>query len=266
MPKKRVTLTAKDGKHYTIAIPAGVPDRPSLYLFAFVKSGSTLMDNMVSEYCASVGAPYFSLYDQAFSQGVRTGHIQRDAITCFDEGGIVFSGFRHFPSFDLPIKNSRVIWLVRDPRDMLVSLYFSIMESHVIPAGNEKLRREREQLSVISIDEFALKRARGYLMTFNRYQTKLEGTECRTFRYEDVVYKKSDWLYEIVAFAGLPSSPDLIESITHRHDIVPSREEVSKHIRQVHPGNFRKKLSTDTIAEINEILAPFLDEFGYEKE
>ena len=265
MSKNRFTLTAKGGKRYTVSVPDATTRRPNCYLFAFVKSGSTLMDNMIADYCAAVGVPHFSLFDQAFAQGVRTADIQSDALQCFERSGMVYSGFRHYPAFDLPIEDSSVILLVRDPRDMLVSLYFSIMKSHVIPAGNEGLRRQREQIADSSIDEFVLKRAGGLLRTFGRYREKLEGTRCRTFRYEDVIYDKRNWLDEMVEFSGLPRAEDELERIARRHDIVPAREDVSRHIRQVHPGNFRKKLSEETVELLNGILAEFLDTFRYER-
>lgn len=263
MSDKRISLEANDGKRYEVKVPEGEPSLRSCYLFAFVKSGSTLMEKLVSDYCDAIGAPYFSLYDQAFAQGITTPNIRSDALQCFAEDGIIFSGFRHYPSFDLPISGANVILLVRDPRDMMVSLYFSILKSHVIPAGNERLRREREQLVGFSIDEFVLKRARGYLLAYRRYMDKLSEARKRVFRYEDVIYNKDEWLAEIVDFAGLPHKPKEIKRISARHDVVPAREDASNHIRQVHPGNFRKKLRRDTIEQLNVVLSEFLDDFGY---
>jgi len=256
-------LTAKDGKSYTVRVPAGVQGLPSSYLFAFVKSGSTLMDNMMAEYCSVVGVPHFSLFDQAFAQGIRTVDIRADANRCLGQPGIVYSGFRHYPSFNLRIGNSNVVLLVRDPRDMLVSLYFSIMKSHIIPAGNESLRRAREQIPKVSIDEFVLQRAQGYVSTFRRYRNKLRDTNHLVFRYEDVIYEKADWLADMVSFTGLPTRPRDIRRIAKHHDKRPEQENVSSHIRQVHPGNFRKKLSEATIRELSDATAEFLDAFDY---
>lgn len=263
MSETTYELTAKDGKRYSVRVPEGVEGLPSSYLFAFVKSGSTLMDNMVAEYCSAVGVPHFSLFDQAFAQGVRTADIRADANRCLGRPGVVYSGFRHYPSFNMRLGDSKVVLLVRDPRDMMVSLYFSIMKSHIIPDGNESLRRAREQIPGVSIDEFVLQRAPGYVATFRRYRNKLDGTHRRVYRYEDVIYDKADWLADMVSFTGLPTQAREIQRIAKRHDKRPEQEDISSHIRQVHPGNFRKKLSWETILKLNDATGEFLDAFGY---
>ncbi len=258
-----ITLQSSDNTPYTVELPEPTPGQKGAYLFAYTKSGSTLMDNMIFDYCRWVGTACFSLFGQAFAQGIRTSDIKRDALICFRPEGYVYSGFRHYPQFRLPLENNTVVLLVRDPRDMLVSLYFSIAKSHVIPKGNSALKAQREQAVQQSIDEFVLKRAGGYLQQFRRYETELDQLNVRVYRYEDVIYNKDSWLRDLVQVIGLPEKPDLIESIAARFDVVPEQEQEAQHIRQVHPGNHRRKLKPETISEINQTLEPFLSAHGY---
>ncbi len=260
---EKITLQSSDNVPYSVELPEPTPRQKSAYLFAYAKSGSTLMDNMISDYCRQVGTACFSLFGQAFAQGIRTSDVRSDALVCFRPEGFVYSGFRHYPQFTLPLENETIVLLVRDPRDMLVSLYFSIAKSHVIPKGNAKFKAEREQAVQQSIDEFVTQRADGYLRQFRRYEKQLDKLNVRVYRYEDVIYDKGPWLRDMVRVIGLPEKPDLIGSIASRFDVVPEQEQEAQHIRQVHPGNHRRKLKPETISKINQTLEPFLSAHGY---
>lgn len=262
-PTKKLTLVSTDHRPYRVEFPTPTESRPSSFLFAFVKSGSTLMNNMVRDYCNQIDAPYFSLYDQAFAQGIRTADIDHDAEACFHSRGVVYSGFRHYPAFRLPTDGARQALLARDPRDMLVSLYFSLAKSHVIPAGNTSLEQQRRGLKDYPIEAFAVQRANGFVQTFRDYREKLPLDRCRIFRYEDVIYRKEEWLSELVEYCGLPVDASAIARIARQHDIVPASENESDHIRRVHPGDYRNKLSASVIARLNSTLTEFLEEFDY---
>ena len=131
------SLTSISGKPYKLELPKPKSNFVSKYVFAFAKSGSTLLDNMLSVYCQHIDFPTFSLFNQAFDQGVATSDIGPESRFCFQRNGYLYTGFRHFPHYDLDLADSPAILLVRDPRDMAVSMYYSIMKSHVIPKGME---------------------------------------------------------------------------------------------------------------------------------
>jgi len=50
----------------------------------------------------------------------------------------------------------------------------------------------------------------------------------------------------------------------YRKNVALPMEDKSKHIRQVHPGNCKTKLTPQTIQELNKSLADFLKYFDYE--
>jgi len=252
--------------HYTVRLPNPSPELVSCYFFAFAKSGSTLVDNMLADYCRACNYAYFSLFGQAFSQGITTSDVQRDALECFQRRGYVYSGFRHYPAFELPVDNAPAVLLVRDPRDMLVSLYFSIAKSHVIPTPESRLVKERALVLGLDLQQFVVKRAPGYARQLTQYLQALSGSDLLTIRYEDGIYDKKKMLTEIVKHYGMAFKTRLITRIAADHDIIPDAEDEEAHIRQVHPGNFRQRLKPGTIAAVNETLAPFLDQFDYPRE
>lgn len=251
------------GRPYKVSLPAPKTNLKKAYVFAFAKSGSTLLDNMVSTYCQLIGVPSFSLFNAAFGQGIRTSDIVDDARVCIEQEGIIYTGFRHFPVFNLDLSGANTILLTRDPRDMLVSMYYSIIKSHVIPEGNSGMQRNRELAASLDINDYVVNFANNYNNQFKRYRIMLDNSDLTTFRYEDVIYEKEKWLNAVVIKLGLEVVPSVVASVAKQFDIIPDHEAEDKHIRQVHPGNYLDKLRPDTIAKLNQSLADFLIFFSY---
>jgi hypothetical protein len=260
---QKLQFKTRGGQPYKVNLPEPAEGIKSAYLFSYHKSGSTLMDNMVRHYCRQIGVPTFSLFNMAFDSGVTTSEIMEDALVCFSKTGRIYTGFRHYPRCDLELTGVPCIMLVRDPRDMLVSMYYSIAKSHVVPSKNVKLQKSRQETVRISVDEFALKKAGDYLRRFNRYQRKLPADTLTTYRYEDVIYAKEDWLTDLVKQLSLRHDKALVKEIAKQFDIFPEQEEQGQHIRQVHPGNYKTKLKPETIEKITEVLEGFLHHYNY---
>jgi len=261
---KSLLLVSKNGRQYKVAIPDPKADLVSAYIFAFARSGSTLLNNMVAAYCQQIDVPTFSLFNTAFDQGVATQDIQKDALICFKKSGYIYTGFRHFPVFDLNVTGAPTIWLARDPRDMLVSLYYSVLKSHVIPKGLVFFKKNREEAENLDINQFVLKKSVIFSNQFRRYIKKLADSNLKIYRYEDVIYEKEKWLTNVVAKLGLNHDPGLIANIAKHFDVIPDREDENNHVRQVHPGDHKTKLTHQTIQQLNKSLADFLKYFNYE--
>ncbi|WP_298637102.1 sulfotransferase domain-containing protein [uncultured Umboniibacter sp.] len=259
-------LVSLSGVNYTINTPEPTRSDPSAYLFAYAKSGSTLMDRLVREYCGAIKQASFSLFGEAFQQGVRPQDIGEDASVCFADTGIVYTGFRSYPlSFKLNLKPSKNLILVRDPRDMLVSLYYSIAKSHV--ALNDKdgsWQRERQEVQSKQLNEFVLERSFSYAEYFKWYGHAFQGVDVKVVRYEDIIYKKLEWMVDLVNWLGLPLDMAILEKVVAKHDVLPEAEDEGSHIRQVHPGNYKAKLERETIMKLNRRLITFLETYGYD--
>ncbi|BFM20133.1 hypothetical protein R50076_11820 [Gilvimarinus japonicus] len=209
--------------------------------------------------------PSFSLFGAAFNLGINPAQIAEDAKSVFSEEGVIYTGFRHYPKhFDLDLNNANCIWLTRDPRDMLVSLYFSIAKSHAVKKGDTARLQERESVNAMDIDSFVLSRAKSYMNNFNAYKSKLPKSATKVIRYEDVIYDKPDLLTSVAEHFGLPINDTLIAKVAQKHDLIPDTEQTTNHVRQVHPGNYKAKLSQDTISKLNIDLECFLNFFNYQ--
>jgi hypothetical protein len=248
-----------------IRIPSPA-DIDSFYLFAMHKSGSTLLNKMMNSALTAARIPQIAIPDVAFAAGLPENNILNADDIVF-ERGYCYRGFRIFPSYlrSFDLSKKKKILLVRDPRDMIVSYYFSMSQSHVIPDTGpvrDELMTMRDVTRSLSIDDFCIDNSGKFLNEFESYQSVLQG-EHRLYRYEDVVFNKLDWLNDMLWYLGLALNPDDRRRIAEENDIRPAIERPNEHIRQVTPGNHRKHLNEITIESMNCGFKDILDQFGY---
>ena len=251
-----------------LKLPTSHSEAPSVYAFSLHKSGSTLLYNMLADLAPYAGQPYFSIQDQFFVNGITPHQKVNGVERLFQPNGYLYGGFRFFPkSYDIPnIEMHKKILLIRNPLDVMVSMYFSRISSHKIPEKG-KLRgiwlKKREDANKLSIDEFARGQYLTYLKRTLSYKDMLNQDNCRVFRYEDIIYSKKDFLLEVIEFYGWNIDKEIIAKVATKHDVFPDKEKQSEHVRQVHPGNYKKHLSKETQSFLEEKFTQVLQAFGY---
>ncbi len=104
---------------------------------------------------------------------------------------------------------------------------------------------------------------RRYIRYFETYLDGLPNENLRVYRYEDVVFRKYEWLKDMLAYLDVDVPDERIRQVADANDIRPTEERSDQHIRQVTPGNYRKHLSEEAIAHLNEQFRPILERFGY---
>src|SRR5262249_47470655 len=143
------------------------------------------------------GVPRIDLPSHLWERGIHLDTFQCDIATLFPLKGYCFAGFRDLPPWlngsDV-LRRARKLVIVRDPRDMLVSLYYSFKHSHWFPEAQTPqfeaevgcMRRDTE----LSLDEFCMAYAWAYNRTFWRLDIVLRDENALVLRYEDFVYDK----------------------------------------------------------------------------
>jgi Sulfotransferase domain len=262
----QVLVPMADGRQVQLAVPV-VPfaARPSCYIFAYAKSGSVLLDLLVRDITAAAGVPAFNLTQQLFLNGASFADSDYDWKRMHVSRGVVHYGFRGYPPGGLPIEaENPMILLVRDPRDMMVSSYFSMAASHGLPAEGpqrEELLRSRAFTNEMTVDEYCIKLAHGYLQAFALCREHLD--RAKVFRYEDIIFEKHRFVEELCGLMGISLRHEEIDRIARAHDVRPEREDTSAHTRNVTPGDHRRKLKPATISKLNEVFADFMAYYGY---
>ena len=143
--------------------PTSRPDFPSCGVFAFAKSGSVLVNAIVRDLMAEVGIPVISWPEIWYQMGVDTAAFQGDLAQVVPSHGYCLAGIREIPRSFLgapAVRRLRKVLVVRDPRDMLVSRYFSTKFSHGFePRGTPQFARLMRQLvddGEMDVDSYCL--------------------------------------------------------------------------------------------------------------
>jgi hypothetical protein len=260
------SITSTEGKSFEFELPKPA-DCVSFFAFAFHKSGSTLMNNMLSDALVETGIPVVDLYAEAFRNGVQTSLLDSSADRALRPRGYAYLGLRHFFPFksEFDFKPVKKILLVRDPRDMAVSMYFSQKFSHETPQDDEKFVRLRQRMQEGDIADFLVKEqtVKHYVARSQAYFDRCPRQNLRVYRYEDVIYRKEEWLKDMLAFLEFDIGDERIHEIAEKNDVRPTDEQPDRHIRQVAPGNYKKHLTDDVIEYLDDRFATMLKQFGY---
>jgi len=126
-----------------------------------------------------------------------------------------------------------------------------------------KLRRKARG---ISIDEYVESESERLYINYQRYCTHLLDCYPHVFvtKYEDMTLEFPTWLKKILGYSELEISNTLFTSLTDEAEHAqPRREDIHQHVRKGTPGDFKEKLKSKTIEDLNSRFLPLLKRFGY---
>jgi hypothetical protein len=246
------------------------PASKCFFVLGVRKSGSSLLNNIVKTLATHNNLNFVDVGGTLFEGGFQVADWQDDpALSEILIKGNVYGGFRNSPKAfyksEYFRKGSKIL-LVRDPRDALVSEYFSNAYSHSVPesgSSRAELLNLRQLALEIPIEEYVLRMVRPMKQTLREYRFIIDDPSCRVFRYEDVIFDKAGLMRDICEFFRWEASNDLRDHILRWADVRPSEERPTEFIRRVTPGDYKEKLSNRTIKRLTSILAAEMAMFGY---
>lgn len=245
---------------------------PECYVFSLHKAGSTLMNEMVGEVCLLANIPAVNIPSILIKEGIFVNDWQDDEyILDLITPGRVYYGFRQFPKVllneSILLRDKKSVLLIRDPRDALVSEYFSYGGkniSHKLPDKNKEVFLEKARAtSHMDIDQYVLHASRNYQKKLEMYKVSLNFDNVLLFRYEDIYFDKRKFLGDIFKHFGIEVESVILDDISFKHDIRPEVEDIAKHIRKGLPGDYVSKLKPETIFKLNDIFAKTCAWYGY---
>jgi hypothetical protein len=233
------------------------------------KSGSSIFSSVVSALAQFNGLNVVDIPGTMFQHGYR--YVDWNGYRRLSDllwRGNVYIGFRDPPTAlygDPVFAGGAKILLVRDPRDALVSEYFSNAFSHSLPGAGATsvIEKERGLALASGVEEYALKRVQYLNRTVAGYRALLKDPHLKIMRYEDVIFAKDRWIRDIAAHYGWAASDELVTNILSWADVRPDVEDPKAFIRHVAPGDHLDKLSPDAIGRINGQLSDMWSQFGY---
>ena len=137
------------GTTQSIDLPEKGGDSPSVFLIGLPKAGSTLLNRVMQPLCERGGLAHFSLHNEMRRLGISMRDMPDNIGEIYEPTGYTYIGYRGLQSHDqLPeFASGRTVYLVRDPRDMVVSKYFSEAFSHRPPgsAADDRMVKKFEE-------------------------------------------------------------------------------------------------------------------------
>jgi len=272
MQTRRVQLAT--GRAIEFQLAENAAHRDAFFVLGVRKCGSSVMNSMLAGLAALNGLGFVDVGGKFFEQDVPEEDWRNDpeSLTLLAPGQ-VYGGFRAMP---LVFQNSEVfqagrkILLVRDPRDALVSEYFSIAFTHSLPeaVGPDGARAafltERAAAQASAIEDFVIRRAKLLNTTLMEYRPMLTDKRTALFFYEDVILKKRAWVAEMAAHFGWTTGSDaFLDGMMGWADVLPQAERPREFIRRVRPGDHKEKLPKRVIERLDQLLAPSMALFGY---
>ena len=249
--------------------------RPSILHFSFNKAATQTIKKLLIDCGRKNGFIPVLLHDYAFHHSMPfLDHLNSEEMKryshLFIPEGYVYTVFGGMILGIPALHRFKVVLVVRDPRDILVSDYYSIGYSHAIPEGEKKelYLSRRESALASNLDEYVLNNAEKLRSIFEKYEQHLfpNCAQVHVARYEDMVEDFACWLDALLAATGmeLPNSMRIKLIRTHE-ERRPQGENIHKHLRKGMPGEHKEKLLAETIEKLNCIFEVPLSRFNYSR-
>lgn len=239
-------------------------DRKTIIYFSYYRCGTRFVHQCLSDLSRSEGRPIVDF--EAYFASAATNKLslldEPDFYRKFYHARGYYCGphYRYRPVADL--ERFRILLMLRDPRDVLVSRYFSEVFSHTVM--NDSFAKHREKVSKMTVDEFVRYFSPELQEAYQTYLTTLTPLpNVLTVSYESMVADFPAWLQRTLQHLEMQPSNEALQKLLAQDHFSVSKEDVYSHKRSVHPGNYLRKLQPDTIEYLNEKFADILRTMDY---
>jgi len=235
--------------------------KSALIVHGLHKSATMFLYKFFSDLCSRIDIPLYSIH---------TGELPDESTN----HSFVLCPIRSFETanFSFPIlDNTRHLFQLRDPRDVLVSEYYSIGWRHSVEGWPQEDLDRRELIRTLSIDEYVLREPEiSKYPLLDRFAPlmRLELGSYDVIKYETMVTDFPKWLVSCLRAVDIDPTSEanskFVASLANRYrDEFRAEDSESAHKRNVTPGDHCNKLEPETIEVLNERFAAVLNKFGY---
>jgi hypothetical protein len=250
---------ASDEVRYLRGELAPRSDRPSVLHFTLHKCASVYLRAKLHALARKTGLIPLDLDGHFFD----SGKPERFSLS---PRGFFYGPFRSLDdAFGVPrqwpdFAGYKLIMVLRDPRDVLTSLYFSTAYSHRTPrgAGRDSFLSLRDEARHIDINDYVRQEADRFHRRYRAYLLLESRTGAHVTTYERLVTMPDVWLSELLAYLDVEMSTWSRRRLISARDFAVDREDPTAHVRQVSPGDHARKLRPETITWLNLKFADVL--------
>lgn len=240
-------------------------NKQSVLFFTAHKCGSTYINGIIERLGSinNVIPVHFSNY----FDGVDNDPIfneQNFLNNAFKSKGYYYGAFRKFhpiPNID----DYKILVVLRDPRDVLTSHYFSTLFNH--PLVRRRTLENRKLNSDLTIDEYVIKFSDEFLHVYQTYIDELLNKPNVLFlKYEEMITVFDNWLPKMAKHVGFTDDNEIIDKIVSESNFTVKKEDPNSFIRNIKAGDHLDKLKPKTILELNMKFENVLKRLGYDYE
>lgn len=236
---------------------------PSVLLFTTHKCASTYTTKIIKQL---VGYRETTCVDYEAYFSVKSiepkPYFKKNGKQLFKPKGYYYGPLReYYPINDL--NKYKLILVLRDPRDVLTSFYYSKKYSHIVIS--DEFNKEREYYANHTIDEFVIEYLPIVKGVYQSYVDNLLHNElvCN-IPYELMVLDFNKWLDKLIGYLNIDDIPqDILQELKQNEQSTQGSGDVNQHIRAKLPGDYKIKLKPETIAYINTELNDILQILNY---
>ena len=245
----------------------------SIIHFSHNKSASMHVKRILAEIANYNGMTTVNLSDYSFnsnlpyigSEGADSKELMRNI---FKSKGYLYSAFGSpQPKID-DIDDFKVIYMMRDPRDILVSDYYSKRDVHLLPpktneTGSKKFKEYRKEMQTTDINDFVIDQSDYVFNKFYSYKefmNSINGKKLIT-KFELMVDDYENWLYQLVSFTELNIPPGLIDRLLSENE--NKKIGNTNYVRSGKSGDYKSELKKETIDLLNNKFKDVLNNNDY---
>lgn len=167
-------------------------------------------------------------------------------------------------------KPYRTFVVIRDLRDTLISLYFSLKYSH--PIINKEMSDIRVNLNQVSQEEGLLYLMSADINYYHNLQLSWIKDETLLMRYEDLIADEVTGFQKIIDYCGINIDEENLSQIIERNSFharsgrPQGNEDITSHYRKGIAGDWRNHFSDRITEEFKMKFGKTLIQTGYEKD
>jgi hypothetical protein len=186
----------------------------------------------------------------------------------------LYIDYRTYQSIPKPT-SFKTFYVVRDPRDIVVSEYFSLRYSHALIV--EELVRIREELQRLDINA-GLRRTIDYTHESGVFEAQrswfmpnvVENADFKVFRYEDLARDGGGFLKQLLAYLDIHLPESELAGLTTRYAFKElsggrpkGEEDVKHHYRKGIPGDWKNYLDDSLLRHLEDLCPNLVGMLGY---
>jgi len=195
--------------------------------------------------------------------------IENNYSFLFKSKGYIYGPLRK-PFYFPGIKNYKKIFFLRDPRDVLISAYYSFGWTHSLPFDNNTYRKflnERTKIQNESIDEYVVRVGAEWLLpVYDKYKIIKEDSDddSLVLRYDEYMRDTKTFIKKIANYTSAELTRKQIALLSDKANPIAEKENNKSHKRSGRSRQFEEKLKKQTINMLNDTFCEALKYWGFE--